>query len=213
MDLVNQKIFTLTSYIEIIVFLFGTQGDKSSISFSPCKVPQERKSSQCFMVKQKKILHFSDGIMEQCSSDEEGVHRVSQTATLVDPVSFLISTLVIFSSRIYIYSYCYQRTLSWMPWIHHNASKALALFDYAGESIADFLGITSPKYSYEIAEAQRMKEDEAKEMKERDIEMSGWIEPGKTSQMELQDENTNRTSPKSSTPVIVHPPAEQAQSV
>jgi len=165
-------------------------GDKSSISFSPCKVPQERKSSQCFMVKQKKILHFSDGIMEQCSSDEEGVHRVSQTATLVDP-----------------------RTLSWMPWIHHNASKALALFDYAGESIADFLGITSPKYSYEIAEAQRMKEDEAKEMKERDIEMSGWIEPGKTSQMELQDENTNHTSPKSSTPVIVHPPAEQAQSV
>ena len=47
--------------------------------------------------------------------------------------------------------------MTWMPWIGHLSSKALAACDHVGESLADFLGITTPKYSYEIAEADRMK--------------------------------------------------------
>ena len=52
--------------------------------------------------------------------------------------------------------------MTWMPWIGHLSSKALAACDYVGESLADFLGITTPKYSYEIAEADRMKQEAEK---------------------------------------------------
>ena len=150
--------------------------------------------------------------MEEYSSDEEGIHPVPQTAPLVDPVSF---TIIIFYHTLFdLTLICYyQKTLSWIPWIRHNASQALALFDYAGESVADFLGITSPKYSYEIDEAQRMKEDEEKEREARDIEMSGWIEPGKSSQMEFENANNQHLCPESNIPVIVCPPTEQTNSI
>ena len=64
--------------------------------------------------------------------------------------------------------------MTWMPWIGHLSSKALAACDYVGESLADFLGITTPKYSYEIAEADRMKAEQEAEKKEADLEMAGW---------------------------------------
>ena len=78
-----------------------------------------------------------------------------------------------------------------IPWIHHKASKALAACDYVGESLANFVGITGPKYRYEIEEAQRMKEEEEKEQKEIDIEMQGW---------------RNQTTDEGNKPVIGHPP-------
>lgn len=65
--------------------------------------------------------------------------------------------------------------MTWMPWISHLSSKALAACDYVGESLADLLGITTPKYSYEIAEAERMKAEQEAEKKEADLEMAGWV--------------------------------------
>ena len=53
------------------------------------------------------------------------------------------------------------RTLSWLPWAVWLAAATggsfLAACDRAGEKLAWWLGITSPKYYYEIQEALRMK--------------------------------------------------------
>ena len=62
--------------------------------------------------------------------------------------------------------------MAWGPWMIHLSSKALAACDYVGETLADFLGITTPKYLYEIEEANRMKAEAEK--KATDVEMSGW---------------------------------------
>jgi len=64
--------------------------------------------------------------------------------------------------------------MNWIPWISHVSSKALAACDYVGETLTDFLGITTPKYLYEIQEAERMKEEEEAEKKKSDVEMAGW---------------------------------------
>lgn len=74
------------------MFLSDIQGESSS-SFNSYQIPEEGKFSGSSKVRPKKILHFSDGIMEEYSSDEEGIHPVPQTAPLVDPVSF---TIIIF---------------------------------------------------------------------------------------------------------------------
>ena len=58
-----------------------------------------------------------------------------------------------------------------------------------------------------------MKEDEEKEREARDIEMSGWIEPGKSSQMEFENANNQHLCPESNIPVIVCPPTEQTNSI
>jgi len=56
-----------------------------------------------------------------------------------------------------------------------------------------------------------MKEDEEKEMKAKDIEMAGWVEPGR--RMELKNEKRIHTSPESNISVIVRPPVELTQSI
>lgn len=49
--------------------------------------------------------------------------------------------------------------LPWGKWLMHMASQTgksvLATCDYVGEGIANFLGITSQKYFYEIEEYKR----------------------------------------------------------
>lgn len=97
--------------------------------------------------------------------------------------------------------------MTWMPWIAHVSSKALAACDYVGETLADFLGITAPKYQYEIEEAKRMQEEEMAEKKAVDLEMAGWIP--------TQSPNSDPTilqSPQSSTPVSVLPMVVPGQS-
>lgn len=47
-----------------------------------------------------------------------------------------------------------QETLTWGPWLWYKtitaSSKTLRACDYAGEKLAKFFGITTPKYEYEI---------------------------------------------------------------
>lgn len=69
---------------------------------------------------------------------------------------------------------------------HKTGSTVLAGCDYVGETLAEFLGITTPKYSYEIEEFKKMQEEKAKIDLE---ESSGWSEIKKLS-LEENGENT-----------------------
>lgn len=74
----------------------------------------------------------------------------------------------------------FQKTLEWAPWTWYQTQKVggkvLQACDYAGEKIADFLGITGPKYHFEIEEYKRTlaMENEMREKEEK--EMVGWYD-------------------------------------
>ncbi|XP_012278555.1 protein FAM177A1 isoform X2 [Orussus abietinus] len=103
----------------------------------------------------KKVLHFSDGDLEEYSEDETDTGILDNQVALVNPAS-----------------------LEWVPWIWYQtmraSSKVLDGCDYMGEWLADILGITSPKYEFEINEYLRMQAAEAEEKKREDLEMGGW---------------------------------------
>ncbi|XP_049795562.1 protein FAM177A1 [Schistocerca nitens] len=111
----------------------------------------------------RRILHFSDGILEECNADEvcvaESDGKTLDTVAAVDP-----------------------STMSWGPWLWHKAvsagSTTLRACDYVGETLADFFGITTPKYQLEIDEYKRMVREEEEEKKRQDLEMGGWSGSG-----------------------------------
>lgn len=63
----------------------------------------------------------------------------------------------------------------------HTGHSVLAACDYVGESIAAFLGITTPKYQYEIDLCKRMQEEKVKAEKE-EKEVGGWMEDVRSGQ-------------------------------
>ncbi|GFR88595.1 protein FAM177A1 [Elysia marginata] len=86
----------------------------------------------------KRVIHFSDGILEEYSSDESDD---SEDITVkVDPTS-----------------------LNWGPWCFYYISGAarftLSIADYCGERLAWLLGITTPKYQYAINEHNRIQKE------------------------------------------------------
>ncbi|XP_063216974.1 protein FAM177A1-like isoform X3 [Bacillus rossius redtenbacheri] len=105
-----------------------------------------------------RLLHFSDGTLEDHSSDEE--HSTDEERPNEVPVD--------------------PKTLTWRPWMWYYVStagcKTLQVCDYLGESLAHFFGITSPKYQYEIEEYYRAKAEEEEYKKKQDLEMRGWLE-------------------------------------
>ncbi|XP_073983030.1 protein FAM177A1 isoform X2 [Rhodnius prolixus] len=112
----------------------------------------------------KRILHFSDGTLEEFSSDEDDDIEPSckkRTASIINAIN--------------------PATLAWIPWMIYQSSiagnKALAICDFFGEYLANFFGITTPKYDYEIEYYKRMIEEE-KERKKQDLELGDW-EPAK----------------------------------
>ncbi|XP_034950250.1 protein FAM177A1 [Chelonus insularis] len=111
----------------------------------------------------KRILHFSDGDLVEYSDGEE-TDNSQESRELVDP-----------------------KSLDWVSWTLHQTSwfgsKVLEGCDYVGEALADFLGITSPKYQYEINEYNRLQKLQEEERAQELKEIEGW-NPG----------NTNRTS-------------------
>ncbi len=86
----------------------------------------------------RRVLHFSDGVIEEYSTDEEERDRRKEEEkrarerALVDP-----------------------RTLTWLPWMVHytwaGGAKALEVCDALGERIAWFFGITSPKSAPQLS--------------------------------------------------------------
>lgn len=101
----------------------------------------------------RRIIHFSDGIVEEYSSDEETTDMktplVPRPPKNFDQHSFAIVP--------YLWFYL---TLA--------LSKSYRLAENAGEKICWLLGITSPKYSYVISEYYRLKREE--EMEKKKIE-------------------------------------------
>ncbi|XP_067143963.1 protein FAM177A1 isoform X2 [Centruroides vittatus] len=89
----------------------------------------------------KRILHFSDGQLEEYSSDDDDeFDSIKDQKPLINP-----------------------KTLPWFPYLWYLTwwlgSRTLAVCDYLGEHLAYFFGITSPKYYYELQEYKRMIEE------------------------------------------------------
>jgi len=110
----------------------------------------------------KRILHFSDGTLEEFSTDDESdtdLRNADQVdcKALVDPA-----------------------TLTWGPYVWYQVAKlgstTLSACDYLGEHLANFFGITSPKYQFEVNEYFKMKAEEEEEKKKQDEEAQGWKE-------------------------------------
>lgn len=70
-------------------------------------------------------------------------------------------------------------------------SKVLHGCDYAGETLANFLGITSPKYQFEINEYNRIKKAEDAEKRQEQVEMAGWKEQHKYNDLIETSSGTN----------------------
>lgn len=107
--------------------------------------------------KPKRILQFSDGIMEEYSSEDEvDMPKNSKTVTQIN-----------------------TKNMNWLPWAWYQttwiSSKMLDGCDYVGECLANFFGITAPKYQFEINEFYRLQALE-KETFKQDLEMNGWNE-------------------------------------
>lgn len=107
----------------------------------------------------RRVLHFSDGTLEDYSTDEEeDVPDCKQTNQIahIDP-----------------------KQMEWFPWMWYQAASAasqtLQVCDYLGESLASFFGITTPKYQYEIDEYHRIVAEEKEMQKKMDMEMGGWV--------------------------------------
>lgn len=113
----------------------------------------------------RRVLHFSDGILEEYSTDEE--EQQEQKIQQLEE-----------SQRQQAAAVINTKNLSWIPWMVHYTWFAGSTFvtycDYWGEKLAWFFGITSPKYYYEIEEFKKMQEEEEERKKKLDTEMHGW---------------------------------------
>ena len=117
----------------------------------------------------KRILHFSDGVLEEYSTDEEEREEAEKEQSQTVATS----------------------EMSWAPWLLYlawlSATSTLRAADSLGEKLAWWLGITSPKYYYEIQEAKRMIKEEEERKKNMDAEMAGWVGDGKEGIVESQE--------------------------
>lgn len=111
----------------------------------------------------RRILHFSDGTLEEYSTDEEDTTDYKKDTQLahIDP-----------------------KQMTWFPWMWYQAattaSQTLQVCDYLGESLASFFGITTPKYQYEIEEYHRIVAEEKEMQRKMDMEMGGWVTSSET---------------------------------
>lgn len=73
--------------------------------------------------------------------------------------------------------------------------KVLGACDFVGEKIAGILGITSPKYSYEIEQFKKI-EEERKKTQEEEKSMGGWMQETANVRSEsLEMKNNNGPQP------------------
>lgn len=102
--------------------------------------PTQGEQTQIKVKEPKRILHFSDGTLEEYSSDEAEADQVDNTPQVQEIPS------------------------DWIPWLWYSTTnvgyKTLEVCDSIGEYLADFFGITSSKY---YAEIEHYKESLAKQ--------------------------------------------------
>ncbi|CAD7086562.1 unnamed protein product [Hermetia illucens] len=105
----------------------------------------------------KRVLHFSDGTLEEFDNSDDNVECEQKQANMEVA----------------------ENELQWGPWLFYKATKfgttVLTGCDYVGESLASFLGITSPKYESEIAEFKRIQAQNEQIERER-AENASWME-------------------------------------
>ncbi|XP_011696388.1 PREDICTED: protein FAM177A1-like [Wasmannia auropunctata] len=111
--------------------------------------------------KPKRVLQFSDGVMEEYSSEDEvDAPKNSKIMSQID-----------------------TKNMNWLPWAWYQttllSSKMLDGCDYVGECLANFFGITAPKYQFEINEFYRLQALEREMLHKQDLEMGGWNEQKK----------------------------------
>lgn len=75
-----------------------------------------------------------------------------------------------------------QSKMAWMPWLRlkagHTSNAILGHCDNAGEALASALGITSPKYAYELDAYRRLEKERAAQAHADDVEAAGsWTAP------------------------------------
>ncbi|XP_037090385.1 protein FAM177A1-like [Pollicipes pollicipes] len=120
------------------------QEEPSSPSAVPTvseKVPTDRVDGKKARVP-RRVLHFSDGTMEEYSTDEEDEpDKPPDTLTQLRAAD--------------------TKSMGWMPWAWYwfrfAGYSTLSGVDSVGERLAYMLGITSPKYQYELDEYYEMK--------------------------------------------------------
>jgi len=103
----------------------------------------------------RRLIHCSDGILEEYSTDEDESDAEEE------------------------YQFPDPATLTWMGYAWYLTVKTafggLAVADYLGEKFAYWLGITSPKFEYELNQLQREaiedKEEITLEQENRQAEM------------------------------------------
>lgn len=75
------------------------------------------------------------------------------------------------------------------------AYKVLAACDFVGEKIAAVLGITTPKYNYEIEQFKKIQKEREK-AEEEEKSMGGWMQETASSEFKLSEMKTiNESNP------------------
>lgn len=59
--------------------------------------------------------------------------------------------------------------------IVNTGNRVLTACDYVGEKLTDLLGITTPKYDYEIKQFKRMEEERKRQQEEENV-VGGWMQ-------------------------------------
>ncbi|KAH8400380.1 hypothetical protein KR215_011100 [Drosophila sulfurigaster] len=126
----------------------------------------------------RRMLYFSDGVMEELSSSDSDAEPDVPDKGYDDQL---------------------QRELTLVPRLRYKASKMgnhiLAGIDYVGGGLASFLGITHSKYASELKYHQRAKEEaEAEAQNDEDLD-NNW------------QTNNNNNADGSTTIVVCEPPA------
>nr|XP_022913363.1 protein FAM177A1 [Onthophagus taurus]XP_022913364.1 protein FAM177A1 [Onthophagus taurus] len=115
----------------------------------------------------KRVVYFSDGVVEEFSDDETDQPSAEQEQQVVDP-----------------------KTLPWRDWFVFKswaaATGTLSAIDYMGEWLASVFGITTPKYQFEIDEYHRRQA----EKKEEEEHVSGWTTQNESERNVTQQPNT-----------------------
>lgn len=57
----------------------------------------------------------------------------------------------------------------------NTGNRVLTTCDYIGEKITAILGITTPKYSYEIKQFKKMQDERIKQLEEENV-VGGWMQ-------------------------------------
>ncbi|CAG2166457.1 unnamed protein product [Oppiella nova] len=115
---------------------------------------------KCEITPPKRVVHFSDGVVEEYESSEEEDTTSTAKTSQTDSNQQLISSWPTISSV--------KRSVLWF------GTQSLKVCDYLGENLAHFLGITSPKYESEIDEYMRRMAEQEMHRKRQLQEFSGW---------------------------------------